>query len=287
MVITQSNYSNLHYTLLKDYTWENYSKYVNRIMQSNESWIFRGQSDENWELTTSIERSEIKPENRLKFEEMIIDQFKRRIHFYLPQELYPTNAIEWLSLMQHYGANTRLLDWTKSPYIAAFFALAGCRESSACVWALNLSKLLHILLDRYPSIFQNILTEDIKNKHIKVYDGITIKMNIEDERFLLQFTEQKFNMVFPIYPYKLNERINNQQGMFITHGNIEEKFENCIANVDYDNTGLLLRKICIPSSEKYKVLRNLSYMNINYGTLFPGIEGIIKSINTNCLETFI
>jgi hypothetical protein len=271
---------------MKNYTWGNFVEYVSNLIQTKDMWIFRGQANEDWELSTSIQRSDIKPENRLKFEEQMIDQLKRRIQFYLPNELYPTNVIEWLALMQHYGANTRLLDWTKSPYIAAFFAMIDCKEKNSCVWALNVSKLSQIIVDKYPEIFKKIIDEDIKKQN-KIYDGMEIKINIEDERIMLQFSELKFDMVFPVYPYKLNERINNQQGMFITQGNIQEKTENCIANVDYDNTGLLLRKICLKEDEKHKILRNLAYMNINYGTLFPGVEGIIKSINNNCMENFI
>ena len=40
------------------------------------------------------------------------------------------NRLEWLALMQHYGAPTRLLDFTRSPYVACFFALEELKKRS-------------------------------------------------------------------------------------------------------------------------------------------------------------
>ena len=53
------------------------------------------------------------------------------------------DRISWLFLMQHYGLPTRLLDWTESPLIAAYFACndAGYDNSDGVVWGLLPYKL--------------------------------------------------------------------------------------------------------------------------------------------------
>ena len=62
--------------------------------------------------------------------------FKRKAHQFLAQPPDPDDDFQWLALMQHHGAPTRLLDFTWSPYVAAFFALERA-TSDAAVWALN------------------------------------------------------------------------------------------------------------------------------------------------------
>ena len=46
----------------------------------------------------------------------------------------------WLALMQHHGAPTRLLDFTWSPYVAAFFALERTLGDGV-VWAMNPARI--------------------------------------------------------------------------------------------------------------------------------------------------
>ncbi|QEE47488.1 FRG domain-containing protein [Rhizobium sp. WL3] len=51
----------------------------------------------------------------------------------------PYQSFELLALFQHYGGETSLLDWTRSPLVAATFAAEGDDSTAICVWALNKS----------------------------------------------------------------------------------------------------------------------------------------------------
>ncbi|MCH8854198.1 MAG: FRG domain-containing protein, partial [Planctomycetes bacterium] len=104
-----------------------------------QSFYFRGQLDASWPLSTSIER-EYDDVMRLREESRILDEFKRRAHVHLDTVPDANDPLEWLAILQHHGAPTRLLDFTKNVYIAAFFAVAYRREerqTDAALWAVN------------------------------------------------------------------------------------------------------------------------------------------------------
>ncbi|NQT74192.1 MAG: FRG domain-containing protein [Chloroflexi bacterium] len=96
--------------------------------------IFRGVSNESFELLTRFGRSIIgNKEDREKLsnylytvdsetEEVVLTQFRNRSMPYLAFD--PANEWEWLAIAQHHGLPTRMMDWTKNPLVAAYFATA-------------------------------------------------------------------------------------------------------------------------------------------------------------------
>jgi len=73
----------------------------------------------------------------------LLFRFQQQAHLYVRHPPSAGNLSSWFALMQHHGPPTRFLDWTKSPYVAAYFALqeeAEREEKRSAVWAT--SKLL-------------------------------------------------------------------------------------------------------------------------------------------------
>jgi hypothetical protein len=95
---------------------------------SRTGWIFRGVEVESYELLPKIgrERTRLNSDGspagyNSRSEQAAIDRFKREARPHLPFE--PQSDLEWLSIAQHHGLPTRLLDWTDSPLVAAYFAV--------------------------------------------------------------------------------------------------------------------------------------------------------------------
>lgn len=109
-----------------------YLSYVREWPQET-TVLFRGQRGD-WPLLPSIARrwSGSLPE-LLQVEQRMMHEFRQASPYLLPSK--PDNEWDWLSIAQHYGLATRLLDWTSNPLIALFFALEGTSSSApAIVW---------------------------------------------------------------------------------------------------------------------------------------------------------
>ncbi len=83
-------------------------------------FIFRGVAQSDFELVPKVGRAHVSQRYSIGAEHELLRIFKE---WALPHvRTAPTNDLEWLALGQHHGLPTRLLDWTNSPLVAAYFA---------------------------------------------------------------------------------------------------------------------------------------------------------------------
>jgi len=233
-------------------------------------WIFRGQQNPNWNLSTSLERFCQEGNKRAGLEEAIVREFRRTAHEYLQSEKAPERYYEWLSLIQHHSASTRLLDWTHSPYVATYFAIKSLLHESGkkeafSVWAIRKAALR------------------------TVNDEECI---IGKESFLCRHNEEKSSndcrCVLIVNPKYSNKRMQLQQAIMLSPTDISISFEENLSSAFDKNGGdtNLIKFIFEGIEDDYIVdsaLVDLDYMNINEVTLFPNLDGLAKQINRRSL----
>lgn len=241
-------------------TWSQFVRIASR--KRYKQFIYRGHPRKEYELKSSIQRAferlNVRKDWQRGREMAIIKSFKSRAHLYLQHLPDKNNNLEWLSVMQHYGAPTRLLDWTYSPFVAAFFALEGL-NSGCTVYEIDLKSLTR------------------KNEAT----GIVVNEKLKEKLFSKSF---KKHFIFPFEPEYQNERLILQQGLFLVPSTIEVSLESILRTYEkYE--GFHKKHVFEMSEAKLRdAIKRLKAMNIDNFRLFPGIEGLSRAMYLQLLE---
>jgi len=261
--------------------------------------LFRGVPDVNMKLLTSLQRLVMDGDGRRavsleaarRLEEGMVESFKK--YAYGMANLGPSPTLwEWLALAQHHGLPTRLLDWTKSPYVALHFATckAALMDSDAVVWVIDpfrFSMEFEVFQDynnwrkntgrrRCGGVFSTGELEGL-------YRWRTAKDKFQTPS---DFDELGLPFIF-IEPPSLSTRVVNQWGCFqlLRSGECAEdvlcsmkpRFQEDI-NEDLEVSEAhhthVYRKIVIPAHLKREVRDKLDAIGFTERTLFPGLDGL-------------
>lgn len=244
----------------------NIDELVQIFSEFSSSWIFRGQRNSNWNIESSLERF-LKPigfsDFARKLEDYFISEFRARAHHYISRDMLPKTKLGWLSLMQHHGVPTRLIDFTEAPFIALFFAFDGHEgiENDAAVWALNFSKIDTDSFD-YLKRFGR-LSEDYE----------WIKSN-RDAAFDKYVDGNSHELLWVTEPDLHNLRLENQKGTFLLSGKLDK------AVMDYliEGSEAIGKKMIIPGQLRSDVFRLLNSMGIDNRRIYPGLDGLAKDL---------
>ena len=139
--------------------WDEFYVLASWFLNDVGQWVFRGQKKVEWELATTLERESKKQKSTRKGKSQFVtlDEYLRsRPHSNEVEQIETFKALtQWdhymgehklpyLAAMQHYGFPTRLLDFTHSLFIAAYFAFEDKRSrGDRAVWAIRLDPVWH------------------------------------------------------------------------------------------------------------------------------------------------
>jgi hypothetical protein len=215
--------------------------------------VWRGLARSSYSNVSSLARLS---EDYPRLERHLVRNFRKYAHREAPG---PT-MWDWLSLAQHHGLPTRLLDWTFSPLVALHFATASWADDEAILWAVDcegahdrLPKTLRDALAREGSL---VFTTQMLAAHAEDLDGLDALT--EDEPFAVFFE-----------PPSLDERIVNQAAVLSTLSDAQCHMDEWLAGQPD-----LWRAWRIPPGLKAEVRERLDQAHVTERVLLPGLDGL-------------
>ena len=232
-------------TVCKD--WQEFKEWATKSRENLGATLFRGHGSNQFRLTTTLHRS---GHSRLeRYCRETLQQFRAHAEAVLGFRFDMSNGDDYsmlLGLAQHHGLPTPLLDWTRSPYIAAFFAFADALE----------------LGSTRPN-----------TSHVRIY-GLT-------SEFINQ-TSPNVVTIPLLLPYvctlsfsaRNNPRLYAQQGQFLVT-NIAD-LERYLTLLQKKARQTLLVAADVPVDCARTALADLAFMGLTAASMFPGLDGVCR-----------
>lgn len=225
------------------------------ISRFRSPFVYRGLSSKSYDLKTSLMRLGSK---YWKLERHLLRNFKKYGHNNFGN---PGSFWHWLTIAQHHGLPTRLLDWTYSPFVSMHFATSNIEMANVdgAIWKIN----YHESAKQLPKKLKDCLEKE--------------GSNVFTEEMLLGLVEnlETFDLLSPkdfflfYEPPSINSRIVNQFALFSITSNAKKSIDEIAIKKLNEST-----KIIIPAHLKWEIRDKLDQANITERVLFPGLDGL-------------
>ena len=227
-----------------------YLRALKTLGQKRTRW-FRGHSDARWKLIPSLVRSR---KQWVSDEGLLMARFKQNALPLVPPGSRTDTEWDWLLLMQHHGAKTRLLDWTENPLAGLYFAVADPTKRDGCVWVLDPEGL-----NKKAALASTDPIPTLEDKSLQVYRPSELAQAVAG------FTRPPV----AVLAMRMFPRLVAQAGVFTLVHRVLTPLE------DFED-GRYVGRILIPGSAKNTIRTDLYDIGVTRLALFPELESVAK-----------
>lgn len=231
------------------------------IQRHRSRFLFRGHGRNDFDLTPGLTR--LGPRH-VVLERHLLRNFKKYAQSYVNEaENLPDTFWHWMTLAQHHGLPTRLLDWTYSPLVAAHFACCDLADfdQDGVVWKIDFDAV-H---EQLPESLKACLSE--QGAH--VFTAEMLSGEIVDLEDLANADTGKDGQLLFFEPPSLNARIVNQFAC------LSVQLGPCQSLRDWlEHNKPHWTKVVIAKGAKWEIRDKLDQSNISERVLFPGLDGL-------------
>ena len=239
------------------------NSYSQGLGRYRSSFAFRGMCGD-WDLSSSLQRLQHPLDTLRRIEQVMFRNFRKYAYH---EAASIQSEWEWLSLAQHHGLPTRLLDWTYSPFVAMHFATNELdkMDKDGVIWMVDFV----MARDFLPPALRMPL--DARSAY-----SFDVDMLQENFPKIASVEKHKGNLdAFAIFfePPSLDPRIINQFGLFSFLNRPDILLNEWLERACSHRPGLA-RKLIIPANLKWELRDKLDQMNMTERVLMPGLDGL-------------
>lgn len=242
-------------------SWEYLPTLLKDPFFNRKEFIFRGQRKYSWSLSPTLARVSGDGVVRKEIAEQLLKDFKLKIRGRIKDYSILEDDNELWSVGQHHGLRTPLLDWTKSPFVALFFAFNEMDDEEDL----------------------NEDWEDKSNKYRCLY--VLDKKFVEQEKDMVsvQIFEPRMDdhgrLVSQDGVFTISEYNTTIEGEILEYVSNQATFEFLEEEDQAEEMAQYICKIYIPNNEREECLKFLRKMNVHHASLFPDLIGASKHSN--------